>query len=136
MDTSREFEAALQKRAKGIPVTMREIAVLIGNDPATLLKYMVDNDYIQVHKLLHLSNSNMVIGKNASFKPDRKRVEGELASLLTRKQWDTLNQVTDYFVINENADNYTSTPELIQKLCDIQVVHSTENGYEFDVILS
>lgn len=136
MDTRSEFEAVLEKKKKGIPVTMREIAVCIGNDPHTLLKYMVDNDYAQVHKLLHLSDSRMVIGKNASFKPDKRRVEGELRSLLTRQQWDTLNQVTDHFVINISADNYTSNPELIQKLADIKVVHMTENGYEFDIIFA
>lgn len=115
---------------------MREVAICIGNDVPTLLKYMTDNDYVQVHKLLHLSDSSMVIGRNASFKPDKKRVEGELASLLTRKQWNTLNQVTDFFVINMATDNYTSVPELVQALVDIHVVHSTENGYEFDIILS
>ena len=136
MDTSVEFQRVLDKKAKGIPVTIREVAVCIGNDPHTLLKYMTDNDYTQVHKLLHLSDSKLVIGKNAGFRPDKKRVEGELASLLVRKDWNTLNQIVDNFVVNLTTDNYTSKPELIQALTDIQVLSNTENGLEFNVVFS
>lgn len=136
MDTSREFQTAIEKKSKGIPVTIRDVAVLIGNDKATLLKYMVDNDFVQVHKLLHLSDSTMMIGKNARFTPDKKRVEGELNSLLTRKQWKTLNQVIDHFVVNLATDNYTASLDLIRALCDIQILTCTENGYEFQVEFS
>lgn len=136
MDTSREFQQVLEKKSKGIPVTVRECAVAIGNDKATMLQYMVDNDFTQVHKLLHLSDASMVIGRNASFKPEKKRVEAELSSLLARKKWDTLNQVVDHFVINMTTDNYTSNPELVRCLCDIQVVICTQYGYEFNVLFS
>lgn len=137
MDTSREFQKVLDKQSQGLPVTMRDVAVVIANDPETLLRYMVDNDYVQVHKLLHLSDAPMLMGKNASFRPDKKRVAGELKSLLTRNNFKVLNQVTDFFVINTDTDNYTSNPELIQKLCDVGAVHKTPTGeYEFDIVFN
>lgn len=136
MDTSREFQQVLEKQKKQIPITYRDAAIAIGNDTATLLKYLCDNDYTQVHKLLHLSDSAMVMGKNAPFAPDKKRVEAELRTLLIRKQWKPLNQVVDHFVINLQTDNYTTNQELLQCMLDIHIITSTQHGYEFNVVLS
>lgn len=136
MDTSQEYKSLLEKKARGIPVTVRDIAVAIGNDKETLLKYMADNDFMQVYKLLHLSDSPMIIGANAAFVPSKKKVETELKSLLIRKNYKVLNQIIDHFVVNMKAGNYTSNQELIRALCDIQVLKSAPEGYEFNVNFS
>lgn len=136
MDTSREFQNVLNKKQNGMPISYRDAAVVIGNDPETLLKYMVDNDYVQVHKLLHYSDSKVLIGKNAKFTPNKKAVSAQLATLLIRKNWKVLNQLVDNFVVNLTTDNYTTNPQLIRALQDIQVLAVTENGLEFSVELS
>lgn len=136
MDTSREFQNVLNKKQNGMQISYRDAAVVIGNDPETLLKYMVDNDYVQVHKLLHYSDSNVLIGKNAKFNPNKKAVSAQVLTLLIRKNWKVLNQLVDNFVVNLTTDNYTTNPQLIRALQDIQVLSVTENGLEFNVELS
>jgi len=128
MDTSREYQKVLDKHQKKIPVSYREVAVCIANHPETLLKYISDNDYVQVYRLLHESTAPMVIGKNATFTPDKKRVEGELKSLYMRKDFDTLNTILDHFVVNVQTNNYTSNPELIQRMREIELLKTTPIG--------
>lgn len=131
-----EVQTLLQKIKQNAPVTIREVALVIANHEESLLKFICDNDPVQVHKLLHESGAPLLIGKNASFVPNYKRCSGELKLLLGKRDYVVLNQVVSGFVLNLNIDNYTTNPGLLKELEIMKVIVPTANGYMFNVILS
>jgi hypothetical protein len=131
-----EFQSLLQKKQKNAPITLREAALVIANDEETLLKFMVDNDLAQVHRLLHMSDAPLVVGETASFVPNKARVEGELNLLLTKKEWDTLNQIASQFVWNPKSDNYTTNKGIVASLQDMKVLTCNDAGCKLNVKLS
>lgn len=133
MDTSKEFRQILEKKQTGSPINVREAAVAIANDEETLLKYMADNDPSQLYRLLHQSEAEMFIGKNAAFIPDKKRVEGELKLLLVKKDFKTLNDVVSAFRIDRDTMNYTNDSKLIKALEDIKAINFENGTYAFNV---
>ena len=136
MDTSSEYNTVLQKKQMNAPVSYREIAVAIANHEETLLQFLADNDPNQVYALLHRSDSPMTVGENATFIPDKKRVEGELKSLFVKKDFATLNDIVDNFRINTSAKNYTANANVISSLCDIDAITMTPTGYRFNLTFS
>lgn len=129
MDTSQEYQQVLKKIQGNKALSYRDIAVAVANDPDTLLKYLSDNDPIQCYRLLHQSDSAMVIGQNANFTPDKARVDGEFKLLLIKKDYNTLNQVVSNFVVNPSAQNWTTNQNVIKNLQDIGVLMAVNNGY-------
>ena len=134
MDTTAEYNVVLQKKQLGAPVSWREVAVAIANHEETLLEYMCDNDYAQVYRLLHHSDAPMYIGQNkAKFFPQPGRCQGELKSLLEKKDFRTLNDIIAHYRINLQAGNITSNNNLIEKLKDINAISMKEGGYGFNL---
>jgi len=136
MDTSRELQTVLEKRNLNAPVTYREVAVAIANDEPSLLKFIADNDPVQVYGLLHSSDSAMIIGKNAKFIPDASRVEGELNLLLIKKDFKSLNYILENFKINNTARNYTASKKILDSLADINAISFANGNYKFNLRLS
>ncbi len=136
MDTSREFAHVIEKSKIGAPVTYREVAVTIANDEKSLLKFIADNDPVQVYGLLHRSDAAMTIGKNANFLPDAERVKGELALLLAKKDFATLNDILAHFKVNNTAKNYTSNQKVLASLSDIGATSFKDGSYKFNCSIS
>lgn len=130
---SKEFQEFLDKKASGTPLNLRDIASAVGEDEQTLLKFMVDNDYEQVWRLLHMSDAPLVIGKTATFVPNKARAEGEIHLLFVKKDFNTLNQVITQFVLKPNTNNWTSDQALLQCLEDNGTIKPTQSGYMFNV---
>lgn len=135
MDTSVEYKAVLEKQKLGAPVNVRDVAVAIANHDQTLLKFLADNDYKQVYRLLHESDNPMLIGVNAGFMPNKKRVEGELGLLIAKSDADTLNKILSEFVVNTNANNYTTDQQLLTSLREIEAIKSTSLGNQIAIRL-
>lgn len=133
MDSSIEFKEVLRKQATGTPVSYREVAVAIANDEHTLLQFIADNDPVQAYNLLHHSDAALVIGENAKFKPDAKRVAGEFNLLLAKKDLPVLQSIIDEYVIKPDTANYTSNQKVIDSLCDIGAISATDEGYKFNI---
>lgn len=134
MDTSTEFQEVLRKQKAGIPVSYREVAVIIANDEHSFLQFLADNDFPQVYRLLHHEpDSQLVVGETAKFSPDKKRVEGELRLLLDKKDNQTINSVIDKFVFNPNTRNVTSNAKVLECLRDIEAIKATPEGNVFNV---
>lgn len=131
MDTSIEFQKVLEKRKTFAPITYREAAVAIANDEQTVLKFMADNDYAQVYRLLHMNDSALVVGENAPFTPSKERVEGELALLLMKGDQKTLDDVISKFVLKPDTTGYTSNQKIIDSLKDIGALVYGDKGYMF-----
>lgn len=130
------FDEVMVKVKQFSPVDIQDISTIIANHEESLLKFMADNDYIQVYKALHESDSPLVIGENASFTPDRARVEGELEMLLAKKDYKTLNEIISKFIVNPNTVNWTTDRALLACLNDDGVLKATDDGYKFNVKLS
>ncbi len=136
MDTSLEYNNVLAKGKVKAPVTYREVAVAIANHDETALKYIADNDPIQVYALLHQSDSPLEIGKNAKFIPNKERVEGELKLLLIKKDFDTLNDILSKFIVNTNTQNYTTNQQIMKSLEDIGALSFVGGKYIINARLS
>lgn len=122
MNTQQDYQYFLQKKAKGLPMSVRDIAVRIDNEPEHILGFICDNDAAQVHALLHHSDAPGRIGQGMSFTPDGKKCFGELKLLLAKRYFNTINDVLKNFRINMNAKNYTGSRELLRELELIQEI--------------
>lgn len=136
MDTSvfgSEAKILEQKIRQHAPVTYREVALVIATHEQTLLKFLADNDPAQVYRLLHESDSSMVIGNGASFIPNKKRVEGELKLLVVKKDYAVLNDIISKFKINRSAQNITGNTRILKELQNIGAIKETDGGLVFTV---
>lgn len=128
-----EFKAVLSKQKTGSPVSYRDVAVAIACDEQTLLKFLTDNDYVQVYKLLHQTNAPLSIGNNAGFIPNKKRAESELHLLQVKNDTTAINDIVSNFRINLNTENYTTQQDIINNLSGMGVITMTDTGYKFNL---
>lgn len=135
MDNSYSYQNVLKKIKDGVPVDWNDVACVVGNNEDDLMRYISDNDYKQVYKLLHQSDANLVIGKNASFIPNIDRTKGELKLLLAKKDYSTLNDVLENFVINTSSDTWTSDLGMLNALISQGIIYDSGNGYKFNIEL-
>jgi len=113
---SQQIENLKNKLLLGSPLSLVDVAVSIGTDEATFLKFITDNDFQQVYALLHRSDAKFTIGVNASFNAKKERVEGELNLLLQEKNYNVLNQIIGCFKFNPTTQNYTTNNTIITEL--------------------
>ena len=132
MDTSQEYQKVLQKKEIGAPLSWRELAVYITNQPDGILMYIADNDFAQAYTLLHHSDSVMRVGAGANFFPEKGRVIGELKALLAKEDVATLNDILSNYKINLKAGNITSNNNMVTALRDIDAIKPGADGnYQF-----
>lgn len=132
-----KYDRFLAKQRAGSPVDFGDLAARLDNEEEALLHYMVENDFVQLHKLLHHSDAPGTIGQGMSFTPDKSKAEGELKLLLVKRDFDTLNSILNRFRINMNTRNYTTNPNLIREMELLQtIVMGNDGRYKFNVKIS
>lgn len=128
-----EYQIVRAKNTMNKPLSYRELAILIACEEPRLLKFIADNDPIQAYKLLHISDAPMVIGHNADFAPNAKRVDAEFYNLLKKKDWNTLNQIISAFRVNMNVNNYSTNQNILRELRNMGALVMTPNGEKFNL---
>ena len=118
----------LPKQKSGSPVSWRDVAVRIDNEPEKVIDFMCENDYQQVWSLLHSSDTPQTIGKGMSFKPNFNQAKGSLMLLLAKQDHATLNSIIKGFRINMNTKNITTNPSLLRELENIQAIKMMPDG--------
>jgi len=132
-----QYQRFLAKKDSGSPMHYEDLAARIDNEEEALLDYLIQNDFPQMWKLLHASNSPDSIGNGLGFTPDKKRLEGELKLLLVKRDYDTLNDIISNFKINLRTQNFTVDPSLIREMENLQTIVVGQDGlYKVNVHLS
>lgn len=118
----------LPKQKAGSPVSWRDVAVRIDNEPERVIDYMLENDLQQTWGLLHASDTAQSIGQGMSFKPNYNQAKGSLILLLAKQDYATLNDIIKKFRININTRNITTDPALLRELENIQAIKMMPDG--------
>ncbi len=129
MNTQDHYQNILKPKQKtGSPVSWRDVAVRIDNEPDKVIDYMVENDINQLWSLLHSSATPTSIGRGMSFKPNANQAKGTLTLLLAKQDIPTLNSIIKAFRINMNTRGLTTNPALLRELENIQAIKMMPDG--------
>lgn len=131
-----QYDRFLAKQKAGSPVTWEDVAARIDNEHDALFSFLVENDFPQVHKLLHHSDAPGTIGRGMSFTPDKKKSMGELKLLDIKRDYGTINDILKHFRINMQTKNKTTNPDLLRALENLQTIVMRTDGYGLNVKLS
>lgn len=127
-NSTEAYKTFLAKKESKTPIDFADLAARIDNEKPALFAFLIENDFVQVHRLLHKSDAPGTIGQGMAFTPNRKNVEGKIDLLLIKKDYRTLNDILRNFVINERVSNFTSNPQLLEQMEMLQTIVRGSDG--------